>query len=161
TGSGAARRAADIANAVSGIAWTGDGRTLVFLATTTTVLTPDHVWTVAASGGAAPTDRTPSLAGSAGALSGAQGRVWGGVARGVQDEIDEFENGTLTARYRWPEGSVNGLPVSSELAAAPSQVAVAVGDSQHATEVAVPKGDSLKRITGEDDAAAKADLGPV
>jgi len=161
TGPGAARRAADIANAVTGVAWTGDGRTLVFLSTTTSVLTPDHVWTVPTAGGA-PADRTPALAGSAVALTGdAHGRVWVVVARGVQDEIDLFENGTLIPRYRWPEGSVNGLPVTSELASTPPQIAIAVADPQHAAAVAVPSGDVLKRITSDDDAAARMDLGPV
>jgi len=125
------------------------------------VLTPDHVWTVPASGGT-PADRTPSLAGSAAALTGdAHGRVWVVVARGVQDEIDLFENGTLIPRYRWPEGSVNGFPVTSELASAPPQIAIAVADPQHAAAVAVPSGDMLKRITSDDGAVAGMDLGPV
>jgi dipeptidyl aminopeptidase/acylaminoacyl peptidase len=161
TGPGSARRAADVVNAVTGVAWAGDGRTLVFLSTTTNVLTPDHVWTVPASGGR-PTDRTPSLAGSAMQIRGdAQGRVWVLVARGVQDEVDLFDNGALTPRYRWPEGTLAGLPVSSDLGSAPPQIAVAVGDPQHAIAVAVPSGDALKRITAEDEAAAKVDLGPV
>jgi len=79
----------------------------------------------------------------------------------VQDEIDLFENGTLIPRYRWPEGSVNGLPVTSELASTPPQIAIAVADPQHAAAVAVPSGDVLKRITSDDDAAARMDLGPV
>src|SRR5215472_9367456 len=78
------RRVAEIANVASGVAWTGDGRTLAFLSTTTNVLTPDHVWTVPAAGGT-PGDRTPSLAGSALKLGAdARGRVWVLVARGVQ-----------------------------------------------------------------------------
>ena len=119
SGPGNARRAADIVNAVNGVAWAADGRTLVFRQTTTNVLTPDHVWTVPASGGT-PIDKTPSLTGSALLMVGdAQGRVWVLVARGVQDEVDRFDNGALTPRYRWPEGSLAGLPVSSELASAP------------------------------------------
>jgi len=161
-GAGGARRVAEIANAVSGLAWAGDGRTLAFLSTTTNVLTPDHVWTVAAGGGT-PVDRTPSLAGSAVQLGGdAHGRVWVLVAHGVQIEIDGFDNGTLTPLYRWPAGSLLGLPVSAELSSAPPQVAMAVGDPQHATGVAVPAGDSLKRITSEgDDATVRIDLGTV
>jgi dipeptidyl aminopeptidase/acylaminoacyl peptidase len=161
-GASGARRVAEIANAVSGLAWNGDGRTLAFLSTTTNVLTPDHVWTVAAVGGT-PVDRTPSLAGSAMQLGGdAHGHVWVLVAHGVQNEIDAFDNGTLTPLYRWPAGSLMGLPIASDLASSPQQVALAIGDPLHAIGIAVPAGDSLRRITSEgDDITARIDLGTV
>jgi dipeptidyl aminopeptidase/acylaminoacyl peptidase len=156
------RRAAEVPNSVSGIAWTDGGRTLAFLSTTTNVLTPDHVWTVPAAGGT-PVDRTPSLAGSATSLTGdAAGRVWVIVARGVQNEVDRFENGALTTAYRWPSGSVVGLPVSSDIAGTPDQIAVAIGDPEHGTSVAVPSANGLSRLTTEGDAAtARIDFGTV
>ena len=156
------RRAAEVPNAVSGVAWTDGGRTLAFLSTTTNVLTPDHVWSVAASGGK-PVDRTPSLTGSATSLAGdAAGRVWVVVARGVQNEIDRFENGALTTAYRWPAGSVAGLPVSSDLAGTADQIAVAVGDPEHGISVAVPSANGLSRITTEGDGTtARIDFGTV
>jgi dipeptidyl aminopeptidase/acylaminoacyl peptidase len=160
---GGPRHIADVANSVSGIAWTAEGRELVFLSTTSNVLTPDHVWTVAASGGGAPIDRTPALAGSAVNLGAdPRGHVWVVVARGVQGEIDEFGANGLTPLYRWRDGSVQGLPVHSELAGAPGQLAMAVADPQHSANVAVPSGSALARITTEgDDLVARIDLGPV
>jgi dipeptidyl aminopeptidase/acylaminoacyl peptidase len=156
------RHIANVSNSVSGIAWTADGRDLAFLSTTSNVLTPDHVWTVPAAGGA-PVDRTPALAGSAVSLGAdARGRVWVVVARGVQNEIDAFENGALQPRFRWQAGTVIGLPVSSELASAPDLVVTAVADPTHTPNIAVPSGDALKRITTEGDAAvARIGLGPV
>ena len=161
-GPNGSRRAAEVPNTVSGIAWTDGGRTLAFLSTTTNVLTPDHVWTVPAAGGT-PVDRTPSLTGSATSLTGdAAGRVWVIVARGVQNEINRFENGALTTAYRWPAGSVVGLPVSSDIAGTPDQIAVAVGDPEHGTSVAVPSGNGLSRITTEADVlTARIDFGAV
>ena len=158
---GGTRRVAEIANAVSGIAWSA-GRELAFLSTTTNVLTPDHVWTVPAAGGA-PTDRTPSLAGSALSLSGdPRGKVWVVVARGVQNEVDSFEQGKLTTVFRWPAGTILAPPKFSELASAPGQLAFAVGDPQHAVNVAVPAGAGLQKITTEgDDRLASVDLGEV
>jgi dipeptidyl aminopeptidase/acylaminoacyl peptidase len=159
---GGAQRVAQVPNSVGGMAWTDEGKTLVFLSTTNHVLTPDHVWSVPSAGGAA-VDRTPALAGSAMSLTGdARGRIWVLVARGVRNEVDAFDHGALTPAFGWPEGSVEGLPVASELAAAPPQIAMAVGDPLHTTNVAVPSGDALKRITTEgDDVAARIDLGAV
>jgi dipeptidyl aminopeptidase/acylaminoacyl peptidase len=156
------RHIANVSNSVSGIAWTADGRDLAFLSTTSDVLTPDHVWTVPAAGGAA-VDRTPALAGSAVSLGAdAHGRVWVVVAHGVQNEIDAFENGALQPRFRWQAGTVIGLPVSSELASAPDLVVTSVADPTHTPNIAVPSGDALKRITTEGDAAvARIGLGPV
>lgn len=157
-----ARHVASIPNSVSGIAWTGDGKELAFLSTTTNVLTPDHVWSVPGAGGT-PVDRTPTLAGSAMSLGAdARGHVWVVVARGVQNEIDAFENGALERRFRWQAGTVLGLPVSSELASAPGLIAMSVADPQHTPNVAVPSGDALNRITSEgDEVVARIDLGPV
>jgi len=161
-GPNGSRRAAEVPNAVSGIAWTDGGRTLAFLSTTTNVLTPDHVWTVPAAGGT-PVDRTPSLTGSATSLAGdAAGRVWVVVARGVQNEIDRFENGALTTAYRWAAGSAIGLPVASHIAGTADQIAVAVGDPEHGTSVAVPSANGLSRMTTEADATtARIDFGAV
>jgi dipeptidyl aminopeptidase/acylaminoacyl peptidase len=156
------RHVADVGNSVSGIAWLGGGTELAFLSTTTNVLTPDHVWTVPAAGGT-PVDRTPALAGSAVSLVGDPGgHVWVAVARGVQNEIDAFEQGTLTTRFRWPTGSVVGLPVFSAFTGTTDTLVVAVGDPQHTPNLAVASGGSLTRLTKEgDEALARIDLGPV
>ncbi len=44
-----AHRLAEINNSVSGIAWANGGKDLAFASTTTSVLTPDHLWTVPVS----------------------------------------------------------------------------------------------------------------
>jgi dipeptidyl aminopeptidase/acylaminoacyl peptidase len=158
--SSGAHRLAEIPNVASGIAWADSGRQLLFLSTTNSVLTPDHVWSVAVSGGTAA-DRTPKLDGSAVLLAGdARGKVWVVVDRGVQNEIDAFNQGVLTQAYRWPTGYVAGPPVSSELASAPAQLAIAVGDPEHTENIAVPAGAALRKITTEgDEQIAKIDLG--
>jgi dipeptidyl aminopeptidase/acylaminoacyl peptidase len=156
------RRVADIANAATDLAWSADGRELVFLSTTTDVLTPDHVWTVRADGGAA-SDRTPRLAGSAKALAGDfSGHVWVLVAHGVQSELHEFAGGVLGPGLKWPSGSVLGPVVLPELAAVAPRIALRVGDPQHTGNVAVAAKEGLKRITTEgDDRASGIDFGPV
>jgi dipeptidyl aminopeptidase/acylaminoacyl peptidase len=156
------RRVAEIANSVSDIAWDKDGKDLVFLSTTTSVVTPDHVWTVPASGGT-PVDRTPQLDGSAmGLVQDPRGKVWVLVDRGVQTEVDSFQDGALTTAFRWPEGAIASTPVFSELSSAPGQLAIDVGDPTHSGNIAVPSGSMLRKITSEgDEQIAKTDLGPV
>jgi dipeptidyl aminopeptidase/acylaminoacyl peptidase len=156
------RRIADVANAVGDIAWTADGRDIAFLTTTTSVLTPDHVWTVPGGGGAA-VDRTPALVGTATSLVGdPHGHVWVLVAHGVQNELHEFVGGSLGPGVKWSPGSVLGSIVVPELAAAAPQIAARVGDPQHTGNVAVVVGDHLRRVTTEgDDRAAQIDFGPV
>ena len=83
-GASGARHVATIENSVSGIGWINNGTDLIFLSTTSPVLTPDHVWTVPAAGGT-PQDRTPTLNGRALQLSmDANGNAWIGVMRGVR-----------------------------------------------------------------------------
>ena len=156
------RRVAEIPNAASSIAWTAGGTELAFLSTTTQVLTPDHVWTVPASGGK-PVDRTPGLAGSARILSGdPRGVVWVFVIRGVQGEVHAFEDGVLTPVFTWPEGTILGTPVFQRFAGAPERLVFTVGDPQHERNVAVEKGDQLAKITHEgDEQLAHVTLGPV
>jgi dipeptidyl aminopeptidase/acylaminoacyl peptidase len=156
-----ARHISDIPNAVSGIAWADGGRSLAFLSTKSQVLTPEHVWTVPASGGPAK-DRTPDLDGTAAQLAGsAQGRVWVVVNRGVKNEIDSFQDSTLKLAYTWPDGIIAGTPVTSEYSGA-DQAALTVGDPLHTRNVAVPDGDHLRRITHESDQQlTKVELGPV
>jgi dipeptidyl aminopeptidase/acylaminoacyl peptidase len=155
------RRVAEVANSVAGIAWGNRGRDLVFLSTTTSVVTPDHVWTVPANGGT-PVDQTPKLDGSAMSLvHDPRGKVWVLVDRGVQTEIDSFQDSALTTAFRWPEGYVS-TPVFSELAAAPAQLVMDVGDPAHSPNIAVPSGGNLRKITTEgDEQIAKTALGPV
>lgn len=157
-----ARRLAEIHNAVNGIAWANAGEELVFLSTTTDVLTPDHVWTVPATGGT-PTDRTPTLDGSALGLGGdARGKVWVGVAHGVQMEVDSFENDTLATAFRWPEGIVTDTPISPQIAAAPDTLVLSVADPRHTRNLAVVENGSLKKLTNEsDDVLANVALGDV
>ncbi len=156
---------ATIDNAAVGIGWINGGHELTFLSTTTPVLTPDHAWTVSVDGGA-PVDRTPTLVGSAMELRvDPRGKAWVVVAKGVQDEIDAFENNTLKTAYRWADGST-GSPVFPQVTTAPgaqpAPLVVAVGDPRHMVNVAVAEGDSLKRITQEgDDQLSKIALGAV
>ncbi|MGH9728048.1 MAG: prolyl oligopeptidase family serine peptidase [Candidatus Acidiferrales bacterium] len=162
-----ARRLAEIHNAVNGIAWANAGaenarKEIVFLSTTTEVLTPDHVWTVPAAGGA-PTDRTPTLHGSALGLGGdARGKVWIAVAHGVQTEVDSFANNTLSTAFRWPAGIVRGTPISPQMAWAPDTLVLSIADPAHAGNLAVVENGSLKKITNEsDDVLANVALGDV
>jgi len=165
-----ARNVAKIPNAAaseapegpSGITWARDGKQLVFLSTITDVLTPDHVWTVPASGGT-PVDRTPNLDGSALSITGdARGDVWVFVARGVQGEVDSFAQGQLKPAYRWPEGTVGDIPVAPEMASAPATLAFSVSDPAHAPNVAVAREGKLERITQEgDDRIAATEIGAM
>jgi dipeptidyl aminopeptidase/acylaminoacyl peptidase len=156
------RHVADIPNSVSGISWSDGGHDLAVLSTKAAVLTPEHVFTVPASGGTAE-DRTPNLDGTAVALAGdARGRVLVLVAHGVRTEVDEFHDEALTTVYQWPDGVVASLPVSSPYRAKGEQIALNVGDPQHARNVAVPDGDHLRKITHEGESQlASVDLGQV
>jgi hypothetical protein len=146
----------------SGIGWINGDKDLAFLSTTSPVLTPDHVWTVAASGGT-PVDRTPSLEGSALQLSvDAKGNAWTIVARGVKSEVDAFQNNSLIPSYQWPQGTIDNGPVSPQIASAPQVLAFTVADPQHASNVAIAHGTTLQRITSEgDEQLAKVALGEV
>jgi dipeptidyl aminopeptidase/acylaminoacyl peptidase len=156
------RRIAEIPNAAASIAWAADGNELAFVSTTSQVITPDHVWTVPVGGGK-PADRTPDLAGSAMSLVGdMRGAVWVFIARGVRGEIHSLKNGILTPAYVWPDGSVLGTPVFPKIAGAPERFAFAVGDPEHAENVAVARKDQLVKITHEsDDQLANISFGPV
>ncbi len=157
-----ARRVVDIPNAVNGIAWADGEKDIAFLSTKSQVLTPEHVWTVPATGGA-DEDRTPDLSGTAVQLAGdAKGHVWVSVERGVRSEVDEFRDAELATAYRWPEGIVRGLPVESEYSGAGDHMAFTVSDPVHTGNVAVPDGENLRTITHEgDEQIAGFELGPV
>jgi len=152
----------DVPNSGSGIAWADEGKEIAFLSTKSDVLTPEHVWTVPAGGGSAK-DQTPDLGGTAMALVGdRQGRVWVSVAHGVQSYIEEFRDRALKPMYRWQEGTIEGLPVRSEYANTGDQIAINVDDPGHATNVAVPESQNLRKITHEgDEQLARIDLGLV
>lgn len=62
-GASGPHKLADIPNNTAGITWSSDRKEIVFASTTTPTLTPEHIWTVPAAGGA-PADRTPQLAGT-------------------------------------------------------------------------------------------------
>ncbi len=155
------RHVVDVPQAVGDMTWSGDGRELTFLSTTTDVLTPDHVWTVPAAGGDA-TDRTPALVGSATSLAGDQhGHMWVLAAHGVRTELHEFAAGTLGPGRPWPDGTVLGIVVP-ELEKTPRRIVVRVGDPRHTANVAVEADQTLRRVTTEgDDALTRIDLGPV
>jgi dipeptidyl aminopeptidase/acylaminoacyl peptidase len=157
----ATRHVATTDNAGSNIGWINAGKDLVFLSTTTQVLTPDHVWTVPAAGGT-PQDRTPDLVASAIHLEvDPMGNAWVWVARGVQIEIDAFKDNSLTPTYKWPGGTIDSI-VTPQIASAPSVRVFTVADPQHSSNVAVAKGGTLERITSEgDDQLAKTTLGEV
>ncbi len=160
------RRVAEIANQAANLAWGNKAKEIFFLSTSTHVLTPDHVWSVAATG-EAPKDRTPRLQGSAIGLTGdPHGRIWVAVNHGVRGEVDEFTKGTLTAAYTWPVGSIEGPPVFSRFTGASDRLAFTVGDSNHASNVAVAGAGAdagkLTKITAEGDKQLAAiDLGNV
>lgn len=46
--------------------------------------------------------------------------------------MDQFRSGALKPVYRWPEGVLAGIP-SSEYAETTEQVALTVGDPEHAS----------------------------
>lgn len=157
-----ARRVAEIPNGTSGIAWSQDGRELVFASTNTPTITPEHVWTVPVAGGQ-PADRKPSLAGTATTLAAdPSGKIWVELHKGVIAEVDAFRDGKLETAYRWPAGIVLGLPVFSPFASASGAMAFNVEDPSHATNVAVVRGGELQKITHEgDNTLADVNLGDV
>jgi dipeptidyl aminopeptidase/acylaminoacyl peptidase len=157
-----ARHVTDVPNSVNGIAWLNDGKEIAFLSTKTGTQTPEHVWTVAASGGTAQ-DRTPNLDGTAFQLAAdADGHLWVEVGHGVQNELAEFRDGALKPVTRWPDGIIGGIPARSEYPGTSTVAAFTVADPTHARNVAVLEGDHLRRITHEgDDALAAIDLGTV
>jgi dipeptidyl aminopeptidase/acylaminoacyl peptidase len=157
---GGAKRIATVDNSVSGIGWINEDKDLVFLSTITPVLTPDHVWTVSASGGN-PVDRTPKLDASAERLSvDAHGNAWVLVAHGVKSEVNSFQNNSLATAYAWPDGTMDSPPISPEIAAAPDVHVFNVADPQHASNVAILHANTLQRLTTEgDDQLAKVSLG--
>jgi dipeptidyl aminopeptidase/acylaminoacyl peptidase len=158
----AARHVTDIANAASGVAWTSGGKEIAFLSTKSEVLTPEHVWTVASTGGKA-VDRTPDLQATAVELSGdPRGHVWVAVDHGVQSDLEEFQDGALKPIYHWQEGGVDGLPVGNEYVHGTEQIALSVDDPSHTTNVAVPEGNHLRKITHEGDTQLAAiEMGTV
>jgi len=155
------RHVATVDNSAASIGWINGGKDLAFLSTTTAVLTPEHVWTVPASGGT-PVDRTPKLDGTAEQLSvDASGSAWVRVAHGVRSEIDSFQNNSLTTVYTWPEGTVDGI-VTPQIATAPDVRVLGVADPQHAANLAIPHDGALQRITTEgEEQLAKVALGEV
>ncbi|MGB8065603.1 MAG: S9 family peptidase [Candidatus Sulfotelmatobacter sp.] len=157
-----AKHIATIDNAAAGIGWINGDKDLVFLSTTTSVLTPDHVWTVSASSGV-PEDRTPKLVASAlGLFVDVHGNAWVNVAHGVREEVDSFRNNALTTAYTWPDGIIGGQPVSPQIAGAPDVQVFGVSDPQHPSNLAIAHGNTLQRITTEgDDQLAKVTLGEV
>ena len=159
---GGPRHVATINNSVGGIGWTNGEKDLVFLSTTTDVLTPDHVWTVPASGGT-PVDRTPKLEGSALQFSvDAKGNTWVLVAHGVQSDIEAFQNNSLVPMYKWSDGTIYNGPISSEIASAPDVKVFNVSDPQHASNVFVGNDHALQRITNDgDEQLSKVALGDV
>ena len=156
-----ARHVATVDEATSGIGWINGDKDHAFLSTTTEVLTPDHVWTVAASGGT-PVDRTPKLEASAEQFSvDANGNAWVIVAHGVRSEVDAFENNALVPTYQWPDGTVANW-VAPQIASAPQVQAFTVADPQHAGNVAIAHDKTLQKITHEgDEQLAKVALGDV
>ncbi len=155
------RRLAEIADGTSGIAWSDDAKEIVFAATTTPTLTPEHVWTVPVAGGP-PVDRTPQLEGTATTVTAdPRGTVWVEMHKGVITEADTFRRGKLETMYRWPGGVVD-LPVFPAFSASPDVLAFSVEDPQHTTNVAVTSGTQLRTITHEgDDTLRSVDLGEV
>lgn len=145
----------------AGIAWADGGSVLAFLSTTTDVITPDHLWTIPASGGE-PVDRTPDISYSILALRGdAHDNVWLTLARGVGEEVGRYAHGHVATAYARP-GGVVGIPATTDRRGEPAALAFAVADPTHASDVAVARGAALVRLTHESDAElAKVALGRV
>jgi dipeptidyl aminopeptidase/acylaminoacyl peptidase len=156
------RQIADIPNATSGVAWSADGKDIVFAATATPTLTPEHVWSVPAAGGVA-VDRTPKLEGTATTVeSDPHGAVWVELHKGVITEVAAFRDGQFGKSFRWPGGVLEGLPVVTAFTASPQVMGFSVGDPQHSTNVAVENAGALKKITHHgDDTLSAAALGEV
>jgi dipeptidyl aminopeptidase/acylaminoacyl peptidase len=156
-----ARKVAEIPNAVAGIAWANGGKDLAFSSTTTDVLTPEHLWTVAASGGTAK-DQTPSLSGSIlNVVNDPRGTVWAEYHKGTSTEVYAYRDGTLSPAYRWP-GGVISPPVVSPYASASEALVFNVSDPTHSTNVGVAHGTEVQKIThAGDDTLAQISLGEV
>src|SRR5882724_9947242 len=161
-GSSGAHRVAEIPNSTAGIAWADGGKTLAFAGTTTSVLTPDHLWTVPVAGGA-PVDRTPKLEGSIVSVANdPHGTVWAEMHKGTIIETYAFRDGKVEPAYRWSVGSIGGGPVRSPFASSTDVLAFTVGDPSHAANVAVAQQRELKGITHEGDGTlSNASLGEV
>lgn len=159
-GASGSRQLAEIPNGTAGIAWSSDGKEIVFASTSTPTLTPEHVWTIPAAGGA-PADRTPQLDATAASVkSDAHGTVWVEVHKGVVTEIDKFRDGKLETALRWPAGVVEGIPVTTEFSSSPDVLAATVGDPAHVSNIAVFSGGELRKITNEgEDTLANVSLG--
>jgi dipeptidyl aminopeptidase/acylaminoacyl peptidase len=155
------RKVADIRNSAAGVAWVDGGKNIAFVSTTTEVLTPDHLWTVSAAGGA-PVDQTPKLdATVAGVVNDPHGTAWVQMNKGTIVEVYSYRDGKLGPAYHWPSG-VLSPPVLSPFGSTPEVLAFSVGDPTHATNVAVVRGSELQRVTHEgEDTLAKVDLGEV
>ena len=135
---------------VAGIAWCGS-KELAFTSTSTSVLTPDHLYTIPTSGDTAK-DVTPKIKGTVmGVKNGPDGTVWVSIDYGVTNEVATFKDGKLGPAYRWPGGYVAGLPILSDLAAADSHPVFQVGDPRHCPNIAVPAEGALKLITHDGD----------
>jgi dipeptidyl aminopeptidase/acylaminoacyl peptidase len=156
------RHVTEILNSVNSIAWANGGSEIAVISTRTGTQTPEHIYTVATSGGTA-VDRTPSLDGTALQLAGdSQGHIWVLVDHGVQNDMEEFRDGALAPVIRWPDGVLAGLPARAEYTGGNSTAAFSVVDPTHARNLAVAEGDHLRKITEEGDAQlADVDLGPV
>ena len=159
---GTSYRVATIQYPAVSIAWINGGKTLAMLSTKTPTLTPEHVYTVAVSGGTV-VDRTPNLAGTATSLVvDPQGRFWVAVDRGVQEEVDVFAGGSLAPKFRLPGGIVEGTPAFSPFTGSTDRLAFTISDPQHASNVAVVQNGALRRITREgDDVLSRVALGKV
>lgn len=160
-GPSGSRRVVDVPTSIAGIAWANGGKELAFASTHTSVLTPDHVWTVSVAGGS-PVDRTPDLAGSAvGVKSDAHGNVWVELHKGVTIEVAAFDNGKLETRYRVPNGVIDSIATPA-FPSSPDVLAFTVGDPLHDDNIAVFQNGELRRITHEgDDVLANVNLGEV
>ena len=156
------RHVVTVDNAGANIGWINGGKDLVFLSTTSNVITPDHVWTVPAAGGA-PQDRTPTLKGTATHLyEDPHGNIWVTVSRGVQDEIDSFKDGQLITAYNWAGGTVDSQMITPQVTSAPDVRVLTISTPTQAANIFVVKGSSLQKITNEgEDQLAKVALGEV
>ena len=125
------RHIATLDNAGSNIGWIDGGKEIVFLSTTTQVLTPDHVWTVPAAGGT-PQDRTPNLPASAIHLYvDPKGNAWV-MSRAACRRDRQFQQQRARNHIQMAERDDRYGVVTPQIASAPDIRVLTVADPQHA-----------------------------
>jgi len=138
-------------NVIGDVAWSSRGTELLFLSTTNSVLTVDHLFSVPVTGGQ-PTDLTPEMVGTVfGIESDSKGGHWVLTGRSVWSEIDRRIDDEWAGQYELRDGLLGGLPVLCHLDGAVVQPVFGMADPQHCMQLAIQKGRDFVRITHDGD----------